>query len=208
IRLTYNQESKLLLVKLMPSVLHEVAHRELGREIENAARNMKLPRYALMSVGSGRFKPRGNSKEGDTCYIPEARSENWSWPSLVLEARVSESLPQLRNDARWWFSNSGGDVKIVILILIIVEKWEMFPAEPTRRSTRNSPAQTPTMMHVVQLQDFGSNQPSASEALTLDFKKIFLRDAVPPKSPNENSNIEIGSRTLEEWATMLRLYIE
>jgi hypothetical protein len=91
---------------------------------------------------------------------------------------------------------------------ITVEKWEMFPAEPTRLSTRNFPAQTPTMMHVVHIQNFGSNQPSASEALTLDFKKIFLRDAVPPKSPNENSNIEIGSRTLEEWATMLRLYIE
>jgi hypothetical protein len=29
-------------------------------------------------------------------------------------------------------------------------------------------------MHVVHIQDFGSNQPSASEALTLDFKKCFL----------------------------------
>jgi hypothetical protein len=111
------------------------------------------------------------------------------------------------------FSNSGGDVKIVIPIgvdtsrrEITVEKWEMFPAEPTtRRFTRNSPAQMSTMMHVVHIQDFGSNQPSASEALTLDFKNIFLRDAVPP---NENSNIEISSGTLEEWATMLRLYIE
>ena len=121
IRLTYNQQSKHLLVKLMPSVLHELAHRELGREIENALRDMHLPRYALASVGSGRFKsPRGNSKEGDTCYVPEARSprggHNWPWPSLVLEAGVSESLPQLRADAAWWFSDSDGDVKITILI--------------------------------------------------------------------------------------------
>jgi hypothetical protein len=129
----------------MPLVLYELAHRELGREIENALRDMHLPRYALASVGSGRFKsPRGNSKEGDTCYVPEARSprggHNWPWPSLVLEAGVSESLPQLRADAAWWFSNSDGDVKITILIgvdthhrEVTIEKWELFPGEPTSR---------------------------------------------------------------------------
>ena len=60
------------------------------------------------------------------------------------------------------------------------------------------------MMHVVKITDFGSN-PSASDGLTLDFKKIFLRDAVPP---NETPEIEISSETFEEWATHLQRYIE
>lgn len=38
------------------------------------------------------------------------------WPSLVLEVGLSESVPQLRTDARWWYSNSDHRTQLVVLI--------------------------------------------------------------------------------------------
>jgi len=37
------------------------------------------------------------------------------WPTLVVEPGYSESLNHVRDDMRWWFSESKHDVKIVIL---------------------------------------------------------------------------------------------
>ncbi|KAJ5120899.1 uncharacterized protein N7515_010287 [Penicillium bovifimosum] len=45
-------------------------------------------------------------------------SDDDDWPSLVIETGLSESEAQLRNDAHWWFSNSGYQVKLVLLIHI------------------------------------------------------------------------------------------
>ena len=122
---------------------------------------------------------------------------------------MSESIPQLRNDA-CWFANSDGDVKVVVLIgvdkihkKITIETWEMFPAEPPRRSTRNTPAQVPKMMNIVCIDDFGTNAPLVSGELKLEFQHVFLRPAIPPK---EKVHIEISSETLVEWAKNLRFY--
>lgn len=38
-----------------------------------------------------------------------------AWPTFVVEAGVSESLPRLRQDTSWWFANSAGMVGIVLL---------------------------------------------------------------------------------------------
>jgi hypothetical protein len=216
IRLTYYAESELLVVKLMSSCLHEVAHRELGREIEIATARMGLPRYALCSVGGGRFdSPLKGSKEGDTCYVPYTRRP--SWPTLVLEVGVSESLPRLRNDASWWLSNSDGEVKVVLLIEVDkdherlnIETWELiFPPdlEPTIRHDPSTPAQVPALTHLVSIgppNDVDTGAPSISGApLKLDFEKIFLRAPTPPA---EKAHIELSPEDLSEWARNLWLF--
>jgi hypothetical protein len=81
-----------------------------------------------------------------------------SWPTLVIEASVSESLPRPRmmNDANWWLSNFSGEVKLVLLIEVDKDNetlrlgtWEMFPAEPSRRSRRASqPSATTTPLDI------------------------------------------------------------
>ena len=38
------------------------------------------------------------------------------WPFLVIEAGLSDSMPRLQADAAWWLANSGGQVKLVLLI--------------------------------------------------------------------------------------------
>ncbi|KAN0070736.1 hypothetical protein V8E54_010901 [Elaphomyces granulatus] len=219
IRLTYYAESELLVVKLMSSCLHEVAHRELGREIEIATGRMGLSRYALCSVGGGRFdSPKGSKKEGDTCYVPLYTRRPSGWPTLVLEVGVSESLPRLRNDASWWLSNSDGEVKVVLLIEVDkdhkrlnIETWEIVSPwpDPTRHDDPSTPAQVPALTHLVSIgppniNDVDTGAPSISGApLKLDFGKVFLRAPTPPA---EKAHIELSPEDLSEWARILWLF--
>ncbi|CAG8144493.1 unnamed protein product [Penicillium salamii] len=72
-------------------------------------------------------------KEPDSSFFlgnPSATGGPVVWPSLVLEAGISESLPQLRADAQWWYANSGNRTKIVVLIStqsnlsdVVIEIW-------------------------------------------------------------------------------------
>ncbi|OOG00576.1 hypothetical protein ASPCADRAFT_401557 [Aspergillus carbonarius ITEM 5010] len=73
-------------------------------------------------------------KNGDWIFTPPARrldeSEESSWPTLVIEAGVSESYGKLIKNAQWWFSSSIGEVRIVLLILmgreeVRFEKWQL-----------------------------------------------------------------------------------
>src|SRR6266705_920142 len=91
----------------------------------------------------------------DIPYIrPLTRRPNGAdWPTLVFEAGVFESLQKLKNDARWWLSNSGGQVKIVLIFsvqresrTIQIERWENGPV-----TTRvNQPlAQVPTQVQQI-----------------------------------------------------------
>ncbi|KAJ5969289.1 hypothetical protein N7501_005537 [Penicillium viridicatum] len=82
--------------------------------------------------------------------------ENAGYPSLVIETGVSESLSRLRQDARKWFADSGGDVPIVILIhasekIVSFEQWQLAPSTAPRPLTKRYIdtlwAQTPPKSH-------------------------------------------------------------
>ncbi|KAK3190866.1 hypothetical protein K4F52_003183 [Lecanicillium sp. MT-2017a] len=57
--------------------------------------------------------------EGDSSGgpIPE-RMAGDAWPTLVIQSGVSQSLRDLQESIRWWFSASDHEVKIVLLIKI------------------------------------------------------------------------------------------
>jgi hypothetical protein len=82
--------------------------------------------------------PNGDGGEGDSTGGPdEQRGDQGSWPTFVIEAGDSETLEELRNDMRWWFSASDHQVKIVLLAKfehdqnqIILEKWVEIQAQP------------------------------------------------------------------------------
>ncbi len=126
------------------------------------------------------------------------------FPTLVFEAGVSESLPRLRNDAKWWLSNSGGQVKIVLIIsiqegtrTIEIEKWETRLAAATGRVTRSArpPAQVPTRIQQITIDPNGV----AGAPLILHFHLIFLRaidqNAVPPEH-----DFTFTAQDLQNWA--------
>ncbi|KAK3364022.1 hypothetical protein B0T25DRAFT_529018 [Lasiosphaeria hispida] len=96
------------------------------------------------SLGSSTYKGIGTQqKGGDSGIRPDPpRSAGNQFPTLVIEAGDSESLPQLHRDKDWWFDNSPpnqpeGDVKIVLLIKvyrptkrIVVEQWYRYSQSP------------------------------------------------------------------------------
>jgi hypothetical protein len=51
LRIYHNPKSKILVTKIMPSITHEAAHRQLGREIERSVEKMGLGISDLFCVG-------------------------------------------------------------------------------------------------------------------------------------------------------------
>ncbi|KAJ5636707.1 uncharacterized protein N7484_010020 [Penicillium longicatenatum] len=69
--------------------------------------------------GAGRSTGRVCDKQADKSFFPgrnPAPGTPVQWPSLVVEIGISESLPQLRTDAQWWYSNSNQKTQLVVLI--------------------------------------------------------------------------------------------
>src|SRR3954447_26939712 len=100
------------------------------------------------------------------------RPRGTDWPTIVFESRWSEwseSLTRLRQDARIWLEDSGGNVKIVLLCSIgrgaragtmIIERWENRRAPANRPATRSittaTGPQTPTQIQAIMI-DSNSN---------------------------------------------------
>jgi hypothetical protein len=204
VRMTHYVDWNILILKV-PTAKHEATHRNFCGELVIGAAGMGLKRE-LIDLGATTFKTPRVSKEGDSTFKPRSiRPRKADWPTIVLESGWSESLTKLRQDAHIWLKNSRGDIKIVLLFLIgrtartmIIEKWENrpVPANPpvpsnrpaTRSMTRaaatppnqppQAPTQTPTQIQVIAI-DSDSNTVNGAP-LTLEFRKIFLRQAIPP----------------------------
>src|ERR1700722_12297265 len=193
VRMTHYVDWKILILKV-PTVEHEIAHRSFGHELVIREVGMGLERE-LVNIGATTFKTPRVSKEGDTAFKPRSiRARKADWPTIVIESGWSESLTRLQQDAGIWLENSGGDVKIVLLFSIgrtartmIIEKWENRPVptnppvptnRPATRSITRSYPQTPTQIQAITI-DSNSNIVNGAP-LALEFRKIFLRQAVPP----------------------------
>ncbi|RPA90186.1 hypothetical protein L873DRAFT_1565744, partial [Choiromyces venosus 120613-1] len=189
------------IVKIMPGAVHEVATSEFGRILWEKSAAMGLRRN-LGDMGGTRYQGIASSKEADSAFKPLSRPHRADWPTLVIESGVSEKLPRLRADARWWLENSSGDVNIVLLFSILaaaqtihLEKWEIMSV-PNLQVTRLHPH--PFVMTPTQTDQVDIVQPiAAGGALTLDFAKIFLRQ---PVQGGLEGNIIFTTLDLEEWA--------
>src|SRR4051794_19288041 len=194
VRLTHYVDWDVLILKV-PTAEHEIAHGIFRDRLFGEAMLMGL-RRELISIGATTFKTLRMSKEGDSAFKPlSMRPHKADWPTIVIESGWSESLTKLRQDAHRWLENSRGDVKIVLLFSIgrtartmIIEKWEHRPVpanvSATRSMTRaaanppNQPSRSPTQIQAITID---SNSDTVNGApLTLEFRKIFLRQAVPP----------------------------
>ncbi|RFU35502.1 hypothetical protein B7463_g793, partial [Scytalidium lignicola] len=40
------------------------------------------------------------------------------WPTFIIEAGVSQSLPALSNKAHWWLNSSRAEIKLIIVMSI------------------------------------------------------------------------------------------
>jgi hypothetical protein len=206
IRVTYCKDLQTLILKV-PTFEHESAHGEFASKIVIRSALMGLERE-LAFCGATRYQGDNVDKEADSAYKPRSlRPLKTDWPTIVLEGGVSESLLELRTDASWWLSNSGGDVKIVLIFsvkvttrTIHIEKWENVPALVTRRHTRSTPQGTlvPTSIQEIDISPNGVQ----GSPLILHFDKIFLRLPNPHAIPAEHDLI-FTAQDLQTYATDL-----
>jgi hypothetical protein len=217
-RMTHYTDTDLLIIKLL-SAEHEAAHATLAEDINRKLEGMGLPKRSLFPFGARRSFGPNSTKEGDSTYQPKCRPGKDDWPTLVFDAGFSESLRALRRDARWWLTNSGGEVKIVIVISIRsaktlrIEQWCMSPPTGPRPVTRalsntntnaNAIILVPTkIQELTVIQDppippLPGTIPTytvTGAPLDLDFEKLLLRAPVLPEG-----NVTLTAADLQAWA--------
>jgi hypothetical protein len=185
VRMTHYVDWDILILKV-PIIEHEVAHRNFCQYLVTRAVGMGLE-DEFFGLGATKFQVRRASKEGDSSFKPGSiRPREADWPTIVIEAGCSESLRRLRLDAEFWLEDSGGDVKIFLLFSInrrartmIIEKWENRPVPASRPATRSITRAAGNVQ--IQAITIDSNSNTVNGApLTLEFQKIFLRQAIPP----------------------------
>jgi hypothetical protein len=224
IRMTHYTDIDLLIVKL-PSAVHERAHGNLATDMIEKVVLMGMRARELDFVGASRFRGRRSSKEGDSAYRPHSsRPNETDWPTIVIESGVSESLRLLRFDASWWLTESGSDVKIVLIISIQrpqnaqsrirIEKWQhapsrrLLPLRTPNNNANNLIRQLPTKVQAITIVSntvtggplpiTGGPFTITGAPLVLEFDKIFLRPAVLPET-----NITFSVQDLSAWAARL-----
>jgi len=210
IRLTHYIDTDLLIVKV-PTAEHEQAHLSLSDEVNHKLEGMGLPRRSMWGCGSTTYVGFTVSKEGDSTYKPQwCRAGKDSWPTLVFEAGVSETLSKLRSDADWWLTNSRGEVKIAIVISIkseqkslLIEKWCLRPRTPAAPATRANPPVATKMQELTIIRNPPIPTPPGNIAtyavagapLILEFEKLLLRAPVLPEG-----DVIFTTADLQAWA--------
>ncbi|KAK3359305.1 hypothetical protein B0T25DRAFT_93841 [Lasiosphaeria hispida] len=143
----YDSNSRILIITITTG-LYEQLHKPLYNEYVGQVRDMGLSK-SWKDIASARLSAQGYSgrrgKEGDSTGGPKPkRATKGAWPTLVIEAGVSETLGEFHLDMQRWFSMSNHEVKIVLLAKfddtkILLEKWEEeMPVRPGATTTRRS----------------------------------------------------------------------
>ncbi|KIH88734.1 hypothetical protein SPBR_07665 [Sporothrix brasiliensis 5110] len=121
----------------IPTGPHEQAHVELYYVVRDSLKEMGLANewqtvaaetFAAASRGSG---------EGDSGGGPLWRDDGGGivWPTIVIQAGVSQSMASLRAKANWWFAASDNRMKIVVLIKVTLTATESSIAVETWTAT-------------------------------------------------------------------------
>ncbi|OQD61956.1 hypothetical protein PENPOL_c014G08074 [Penicillium polonicum] len=144
----FQWEGSMGLIKVVPSDLYESLTDRFVDIVKLKISAMNIPCEESLWVGSKTYKLAvGKGREGDQAFLPPPRCSNGirnvGRPTLVVETGVSESLPRLRQDAKKWFADSDGEVRIVIIITspakrIMFEKWQLAPPNSPRPLTRSA----------------------------------------------------------------------
>ena len=139
------------LIKVVPSIPHDLTTSSVDHYIDRQCIRMGVADSDLVwghtVTTPGTVTTHG--KQPDDCFYPPNRQplggQFNGWPSLVIETGVSESLAKLQRDATWWFQNSSGDTRIVILVSINAptrkikfQKWQLAPPSIPRPVTRQA----------------------------------------------------------------------
>ena len=209
----YDETTQVLIISI-PTGPHEQSHRGIYNLFFKQVVAMGLD-GEWIDIGTETFYKDGappggrRGKESDSAGGPDPqRLGAGQWPTLVVEAGFTESMSQLRNDMYKWFSDSGHQVKIVVLTkfdnpaqTITVEKWVEVEAEG-RPGTRSRPRIAPQLDQTISItRTTGSvqnlNISVTSSPLILEFELLFLR---PPVLAQGERDFSFGNADLLRYA--------
>ena len=183
LRFLYYEKEETLIVKIIAGPAHEVTCAEFQMMMAFKLEEMGL-RKELCDMRTTKYQGKGSGKQPDCAFRPLSfRPYKTDWPTLVVECGVSQSLPDLKRDSNWWFTNSEAQVKNVLLFSlsemkrkIHIEQWEM------REEPRCIQA-----IDIIEADAGGSFQ--------LSFEHLFLR-----KPRKGETDIIFSTQDLEEFA--------
>jgi hypothetical protein len=216
------------LIKVVPSQRHEVVTTRVNTHMTVQLGGMGLLGLDYDWVAASKYPPCAphststptKGKEGDQGLAPPSRMINtqgiYGWPTLVFETGVSESHSRLQEDVSWWFSQSAGDVRFVLVIdmktsVIHFELYQLAPPNSPHPLTRQyiqslcrqNPNMPPLTRQLVQTQ-----QPYCSQAVTvtaagvvgapliLPFEALFCRPPIFPET-----DLVISATDFQRFAT-------
>ncbi|KAG0644329.1 hypothetical protein HOY80DRAFT_941305 [Tuber brumale] len=202
LRFMYLNQPQVLIVRIIPDGVSEIAARELGRIIWKKTAAMGL-NDDLVDTGSMRYQCIMGSKEADAAFKPKSsRPSESNWPTLVIECGVPKSIERMRSDANWWLKSSSPGVNIVLLLSIShvkktihVEQWERVGLTYWHSTEPNPDDFVTTLVQSAYIDAAQSVAPASP--MTLDFAKLFLRQPVPFTS---EGNIALTMLDLEHCA--------
>ncbi|KAK3346007.1 hypothetical protein B0T25DRAFT_462085 [Lasiosphaeria hispida] len=210
----FDTKSRILIITIT-TTLHEQLHKLLYDEFVGQVRDMGLKK-SWINIGSSTLSAQGyagrRGKEGDSSGGPKPeRAGKSAWPTLVIEAGVSQTLAQLRIGMQRWFSMSNHEVKIVLLAkfdgtTVLLEKWEEeIPVRPGATTTRRSlQHQEPVLRQTITITQDTTTDPisyhATSGALVLSFRLLFLRDPGPGEGDLAFSVQELEEYAEDVWA--------
>ncbi|KAH8812644.1 hypothetical protein F5884DRAFT_314392 [Xylogone sp. PMI_703] len=226
----YIEQARLMIITI-PTAAHEEIHKGLDDIIHREAIIMGLF-SECKAVGSTRYQRTVGANqftrgEGDSARKPASlRPRPTDFPTIVIEAGYTQSLPSLRQKARWWFATSSHDVKVVILAKVdttrdemIIEQWrEVVVPRSGATMTRASAAAgnlTPQATQVVTItrnNGIGRNHPNVFQPAsytvhnappTINFQDIFLRNPVGGQGNFIITAADLQTYTSGLWRTML-----
>ncbi|RSL60856.1 hypothetical protein CEP54_006541 [Fusarium duplospermum] len=173
----YNECQKLIVT--IPTEAHELLHAPLYGRISAAVFQMGLG-FEWVSTGATtrRSLLNGDEGEGDSSGRPR-NGQGPRWPTFIIEAGYSRALESLRRDAKWWFSASDHQVKIVLLVNfdpsskdIMIEKWQVAQDETDRLEPSRS-----QLITISQGPNTDTVNSVSGGPLRLEFELLFLRAA-------------------------------
>ncbi|KJR84181.1 uncharacterized protein SPSK_09660 [Sporothrix schenckii 1099-18] len=219
------------LMVTIPTRHHERAHLEMYDCIQDVIKDMGLADQ-WRHDGGATFDPPGDasgSGEGDSSGGPSSRRDPHDdafWPTLVIEAGVSQTLPWLRIKAKWWLTASNFHMKVVVLVKLLVatstiqiEQWvaELSrPQRPGATTTRAShAANQPVVKQEVLMHWVGplpllqtplnrrtlSNFRVKGAPLVLRFKDLMDRPPVPAAGEHDIliSEVRLQRMAMRVW---------
>lgn len=194
------------LIKVVPSKAYDIITDKVTRVMDRKTDALRVDWIDTAWVGTSTYKlnTTRKGKQPDQAFLPPSRIPQGlstsTWPTLVIETGVSESLNRLREDARKWFIDSEGAVRIVLVISIkptevTFEKWQLAPENaphPLTKMYLDSLRQTSPNVPPRNLQPVSTQQPYSEQ-------EVYVQRNAITGAPLRIPSVALFDQLPERW---------